>query len=307
MSTMPVHVSICISTYKRPEGLAKLLDGIHNLEFHQVEPPVLEVLVADNDAAGSAREICDHARTSFPGSLIYAIEPQQGVSYARNRTVVMASKSADFIAFIDDDEVPEPLWLDGLLAAQQQYAADIVAGPVYPQFQDDTIPKWVERGEFFAPPSHQTGAVLNAAFTNNVLVKAVLVRQLDVVFDPRFAIKGAEDTYFFMRLRKMGATIVWTNEAIVHEAIPSSRTTLGWLLERGFWGWSSYSLFEKELFPSFKGQVTRFLKGIVLIFAGMLASLPSLFLGRHRLYKAVLNIYRGVGTISGLAGIQGDW
>lgn len=304
---MPIHVSICISTFKRPEGLTRLLAGISALEFRKVPPPDIEIIVVDNDAAGSARKICDQARNLFKGTLIYDIEPQQGVSYARNRTVAKASKIADFIVFIDDDEVPDVLWLDELLVAQKQYGADVVAGPVHPQFQADSIPKWIEQGEFFAPPSHPTGTVLNAAFTNNVMVKATLVRQLDVVFDPRFAIKGAEDTYFFMRLRKLGAIIIWTNEAIVHESIPSSRTTLGWLLERGFWGWSSYSLFEKELFPSFKHQLLRFIKGIVLIVTGVLASLPGLFLGRHRLYKAVLNIYRGVGTLSGLFGIQGDW
>jgi glycosyltransferase involved in cell wall biosynthesis len=304
---MTTFISICIATYKRPERLSNLLDGINALEFRQVSSPMLEVIVVDNDSSGSAQETCDKVRALFKWSLIYDIEPQQGVSFARNRTVSKVSEAADFIAFIDDDEMPDSLWLDSLVSTQKNYQADVVTGPVYPQFQSDSIPKWIEKGGFFAPPTYETGTVLNAAFTNNVLVSADLVRKLDVVFDPRFAIKGAEDTHFFMRLRKMGAKIVWTNEAIVHESIPPSRTTLGWLLERGFWGWSSYSLFERELFPSPTAQMIRFIKGVILIFAGVLASFPGLFMGKQYLYKAILNIYKGAGTLSGLVGIQGDW
>jgi GT2 family glycosyltransferase len=304
---MTIFVSICVATYKRPKELSNLLSGLDNLRFDKMETPSIEVVVVDNDSSGSAKEICEQLKTHFRWTLIYDIEPQQGVSYARNRTVACASDISDFLVFIDDDEVPEPQWLDELLASQFKFGADVVSAPVYPRFQDDAVPQWIREGCFFEPPHRKTGASLDAAFTNNVLVKAELIRQLDVVFDPRFAIKGSEDTHLFMRLRKAGAKIVWTNEAIVFESIPSNRTTLDWLLKRGFWGWSSYSLFEKELFPSPTVQLSRLIKGLGLIATGLLATLPSLFLGRHRLYKAILSISQGIGTLSGLLGLQDDW
>ncbi|NJL48524.1 MAG: glycosyltransferase [Leptolyngbyaceae cyanobacterium SM2_5_2] len=304
---MAKFVSICIATYKRPDGLAALLQKINSLTFSKVEPPTLEVVVVDNDAVGSAKENCEQFRAVVNWTLIYEIEPQKGVSFARNKTLACVSKEADFIVFIDDDEVPESSWLDELLATQEKYNSDIVAGPVYPRFQDSSVPQWIEKGGFFDPPKHATGDQLNAAFTNNTLVRADLIRQMDVAFDPRFAFKGAEDTHLFMRLRKMGATIVWSNEAIVVESIPSSRTTLKWLIERGFWGWSSYSLFEKELFPSPSLQATRLIKGCGLIVIGCLTGIPGLFSGKHRFYKSVLKVCQGVGTLSGLFGIQGNW
>lgn len=304
---MSINISICIATYKRAEGLSKLLDAVSKLEFRQGETPSIEVIVIDNDAAGSAQLTCSKFKENFKWPLIYDLESQQGVSYARNRAVAKASTEADFIAFIDDDEVPEPFWIDELLAAQRHYEADIVAGPVYPNFEDSSVPRWIQAGGFFQPPQHETGKILNSAFTNNALVKAELLRQLEIIFDPRFAIKGSEDTHLFMRLRKLGARILWTRSAIVHETIPSNRTTLSWLLKRNFWGWSSYSLFEKEIFPSIKLRIVRFLKGLSLLLMGLILIPPYLLIGRRYLYQSLIITSRGMGTLAGLMSIQGNW
>jgi GT2 family glycosyltransferase len=52
---MRPHVSICIATYRRPRGLARLLDSLERLKL----PPdlVVETIVVDNDAEGSALSI----------------------------------------------------------------------------------------------------------------------------------------------------------------------------------------------------------------------------------------------------------
>jgi len=277
------------------------------LRFDKVEQPIIEVVVIDNDSAATAKFVVDSQSDHFRWSLVYDVEPQQGVTYARNRSVALASEKTDFIVFIDDDEVPSPQWLDELLAVQASYEVDVVTGPVYPQFESEQVPEWIVKGGFFAPPDCETGTFLDAAFTNNSLVKADVIKKLKTPFDSRFAIKGAEDSHFFMKLKKMGSRIVWTSSAVVYESIPSRRTTLPWLLERGFWGWSSYSLFEKEFSPSPKTQFFRFIKGVGLVTTGVVTCLPSLFLGRHRFYKSILYISRGVGSLSGLIGFQGDW
>ena len=100
-------VSICIITYQRPEGLKQLIDSLNRLEFKQIEPPQIEVIVIDNDVTGSACEFCQQVE-SFKWLLICEIEPQRGISYARNHAFSCASKQADFIVTIDDDEVPDP-------------------------------------------------------------------------------------------------------------------------------------------------------------------------------------------------------
>lgn len=297
-------VSICIITYQRPQGLRRLLEGLDRLDFNKIDPPNLEIIVIDNDLSGSAYQLCKEIESNFRWILKYGIEPQRGISYARNRAIASVSEDADFIATIDDDEVPEPYWLEQLLLVQQEYNADVVTGPVIARFEQDDIPEWVKKGKFFDQSRHSTGQPMKVAFTNNVMVRAEIFRKLDKVFDDRFAVTGGEDSHLFMRLYRDGAKIIWADEAIVYEWVPKSRTKLTWLLRRNFHGWSAQSLLERELYPSLKVQAIRLAKGSGLILFGILGLLPSLIRGKAAAIAAILNICRGAGTFAGFWGFR---
>jgi succinoglycan biosynthesis protein ExoM len=297
-------VAICVASYQRHEGLQRLFDGLNELTFSKCETPELEVIVVDNDSAGSASAVCENIKSKFKWSLKYCIEEQRGISYARNRAIACSSKDADFLAFIDDDEVPIPTWLDELLSVQKNYDADVVSGPILPFFIKEDVPNWVVEGKFFEPRCHSTGDLLKVAFTNNVIVRAEIFRNTEKVFDERFAITGGEDSHCFMRLYHMGYKMVWADDAIVHEWIPENRTNIQWILRRGYRSWSTHSFCEKEFEPSIKVQAIRMAKGSGLIIYGLLLLLPSIILKRHIFIKALLNICRGAGTFSGLAGKQ---
>jgi succinoglycan biosynthesis protein ExoM len=300
-------VAICVASYCRPEGLKRLLDGLNQLIFSKCDTPEIEVIVVDNDANGSAREICNNQLPQFKWSLQYCIETKRGISFARNHAVAQAlsiSKHVDFIAFIDDDEVPEQTWLDELLFTQKTYQADVVTGPVIPQFLKSDVPNWVVKGKFFEPKRYPTGHSLKTAFTNNVLIRTEIIRQLDIIFDESFALTGGEDSHFFMRLYRSGNKFVWADEAIVREYIPQSRTNVKWVLERGYLGWSLHSYCERQLYPSINVIGVRIIKGIALITQGLCLIFPSLFLGEHALVKALFHIYCGIGSLAGILGIR---
>ena len=80
-------VSICIATFRRQEKLRALLNDI----AAQKSAPH-EIVVVDNDAAGSARAVVEERRKlGLPCPLRYEIQPRQNISLARNRTVELAS------------------------------------------------------------------------------------------------------------------------------------------------------------------------------------------------------------------------
>src|SRR5262245_31719149 len=123
MSAPTTLVSACVATYRRPGLLDRLLAGLQA----QALPPgvALEVVLVDNDATASAEAVA--RRWQAAGlDLRYETQPEPNISLTRNRTV--AEARGDWLAFVDDDEVPAPDWLAQLLAAAEAHRADVVFG-----------------------------------------------------------------------------------------------------------------------------------------------------------------------------------
>lgn len=293
-------VSICVATYKRPDGLERLLHGLGQLRFERLEPPRLEVVVVDNEARGRAASVCRRLGQSFSWQLLCEEEPRQGITYARNRGLERVLPAADFVAFIDDDEVPDPTWMEQLLLAQKAHDADVVTGPVRSTFEAEP-PSWIRRGGFFRARAHPDGTRLQVAFTNNVLVRSSVFRDVGV-FDHRFALTGGEDTDLFMRAHKAGQLMVWAEGAVVEETVPPSRTSVGWLLRRGYREWGSHSLCEKTHYPALRVRALRATKAATLVAVGCISLPVTALLGKHRAVRSLLLVARGAGSLAGLLG-----
>jgi succinoglycan biosynthesis protein ExoM len=300
-----MRVAVCITTYKRPDGLRRLLSGLNELRFENCMPSLLRVIVVDNDAAGTASAVCENARETFRWPLEYHVEPRRGISQARNQAISCALPDADFMAFVDDDEVPEPLWLDALLRVQQTYDADVVGGPVLPRFIERP-PEWIVEGRFFEQrferPRYPTGYPIDLAATGNVLLRAEVFEGLGKAFDERLGLTGCEDAVFFARVREAGYKMVWADEAQAHEWIPPTRANARWILQRAYSTGNSLSLYERILKPSLGVRAIRLLKGSVRIVQGLSLLPPSLILGRASQMGALQHVCRGAGMLAGLTG-----
>jgi glycosyltransferase involved in cell wall biosynthesis len=295
-----VRIAVCVVTYQRPRMLGSLLDGLSHLTF-QGPPPEWRIVVVDNDSAGSARAVCDRARPRFLRPLRYCIEPRRGISYARNTAVRCAGEAADFIAFIDDDEVPHPTWLDELLRAQALYHADVVAGPAVPRFVED-VPEWITRGRLFHHPRYPTGRRLRWVATNNVLVRRQVFDRMEQGFDARFGLSGGEDRHFFLRTSRVGFKIVWADKAVVFEPIPASRANVRWLLLQKYHHGANTSFIELELRRSPLRYARVAAEGCALVIAGLLLAPWSLLAGRHAAVQCLREVCRGAGMLAGIGG-----
>lgn len=227
-----MKITVALVTYKRPEYLAVSLSALSRLRFCEGRGMALSVLIVDNDVTESARSVVEEARGNFPWVLEYEVEARRGIPFGRNRCVVHALASgARWLAFIDDDEEPEPFWLERLLEGAERYHADVVTGPVLPKFSVPP-PVWMTDGHFFDRRRYPSGTVLKTAATNNVLVSTEIFCRLSPWFDERLAFNGGSDSRFFVRAASAGAKIVWVDEAPVWETIPRSRMRVPWLLRR---------------------------------------------------------------------------
>ncbi|MBX3024627.1 glycosyltransferase [bacterium] len=224
-----IDVSICVATFRRPAGLLRLLRSLGRLD---PASPRHEIIVADNDAAGSGETAVRQARAEGI-AVEYRVEPRRGIAQARNCSVAPARGT--WVAFIDDDEEADPRWLIDLLEAVERHGADGGVGPVLPRFHDAT-PRWMIEGGFFDRPRRPTGTVLQRGGfrTGNALLRRERLMALPGPFDERFALSGGEDTDLFVRLCAAGVRIVAVDTALVWEHLPPNRTTVGWYLRRRF-------------------------------------------------------------------------
>lgn len=215
---------IAVATYLRPAGLQRLLGSLEAA----ISSTSVDIVVVDNDAAGSARSVA----VNHPIGPTYVIEPEPGISAARNRALQYFSDRYHGIIFVDDDEWVTPAWLTTLTTYATQTHADVVVGPVISVFLEPA-PEWVERGDFFKPRYPATGDRLRHAPTNNtLLVRDAWVRAGSPQFDLSFSATGGEDTDFFHGLRKSGATILFCEDAVVCEEVPTDRQSMRWVRRR---------------------------------------------------------------------------
>lgn len=292
-------VAICVATFQRPQLLQNLLDAFAQLKFNKVSEPSVRIIVADNDEAQSAKPVCQGARIPWP--VRYVCEPQRGIARARNRAIECAGQ-ADFLAFIDDDEVPSVHWLDELLWVRSRYKADVVSGSVIPAFAKD-VPKWIRDGKFFHRPVFNTGHPLRLCSTNNALIRAKILRGVPG-FDERFNFTGGEDTLFFLRVREAGFRMVFSKEAVVYEPVSAQRANFSWLLRRGFQAGNSWAHCEKSMHPERSVTALRIFKEIFHIARGALEFLASPIMGKAQLLRSLQTMIAGVGTLAGMAGYR---
>jgi succinoglycan biosynthesis protein ExoM len=291
------RVGICIATFRRRELLRQLLLGISKLTFDRMPAPDILVVVVDNDPAGSAADICDAVALPCPAR--YLVEPRRGIAQARNRAIREA-ENPDFLAFLDDDEVPTPLWLDELLWTRACFEGDVVCGPVLPRFAPG-VPEWVKTGRFFSKHMYVTGHPLETCCTGNVLISRKVIATVPA-FDERFALTGGEDTHFFLRVRQAGFNIICSGGGVAYEDVPTSRASLRWLLRRAYQSGNSWVLCESSMDRRISTRLVRIAKACGRILQGAMSACLSPVFGKAAFAQALSNLFLGVGMIAALAG-----
>jgi glycosyltransferase involved in cell wall biosynthesis len=290
-------VCLCVPTFRRPDGLRKLLVDVERLAY----AGALDIIVVDNDAEGraGAAVVDDMART-FRFPLTCIVEPRRGQTYAYNRAFQAACRAMpapDYVAVLDDDEYPEPNWLGELIRVAQHCSTDIVGGPVFPVFDDPD--HWLAKSGLYAPVRNATGRVAMIYGAGNMLIKrGVLEQYLDEPFLHAFAFTGGSDYDFFWRCRNDGRSFAWADDATVHETTPRSRVTVGYLLRRKFRNGTEATRLERKFFGNVAGALRRWCIGLGLLGAGILTLPLAAFRGRRAIMASLIRAARGAGRIA---------
>src|SRR5690554_1230409 len=101
-------INIGVITYNRHKELIRLLNSLNELVSDSTFS-IENIVVVDNSLDFNTKAIQATIQKS-KHSVILEHEKQPGIPFARNR-VAELSKSIDFLAFIDDDEIADENWL----------------------------------------------------------------------------------------------------------------------------------------------------------------------------------------------------
>lgn len=232
----PAIVYVSALTYRRPEMLGKLLEA-----FLALERPAgweLRFLIVDNDAGGGAKETVAAFEERFGGRLDYAVEPEPGIPFARNRALDGATAGgARLLAFIDDDSYPDPGWLSALIAGWEGSGAALINGPRRLVLNETPAGWWqgeiakaliahaafVER---FSARQARKGIVATGG-TYNWLGDLDWIREKGLRFDTALRFSGGSDTAFREAVQRAGGKVAWCEKAIIYEYLPLERCALG--------------------------------------------------------------------------------
>jgi glycosyltransferase involved in cell wall biosynthesis len=187
------------------------------------------IVVADNDEAKSAEASVAEMRRVCAVPVKYCVEPRRNIALARNKSVENAE--GEYVAFIDDDEFPEPTWLLTLFKICNEYKVDGVLGPVKRHF-DEAPPAWFKKSSIYDRRINPTGELVGwkEARTGNVLLKRTVIAGETAPF--RFEFRAGEDQDFFRRKTEEGYVFIWSSDAVVSETIPPARWKRSYILRK---------------------------------------------------------------------------
>jgi GT2 family glycosyltransferase len=231
-----MNVAVCVCTCDRPAGIDRLLTALERIDLASLAIDQVEIIVVDNRPDGRARAICQTHQARLRVPLHFCEEQTRGISFARNRAVTEAlARGADFVAFLDDDDVPKSDWLLRLLEKQKKTGAEIVMGTW--RLPDDLqVPQRLARIKGLNQPDRDQPSDYGIPYCgcNVVIARQAIERLGEQPYRAEFALTGGEDIDFFIRAHRAGAQIVEAKTSVIIKDPGAARATLTGALRDAF-------------------------------------------------------------------------
>jgi GT2 family glycosyltransferase len=234
---MSMRASVVIPTYSF-ERWDNLVETLHALERQTVAPEEVIVVVDGNP------ELLERVRDRFPDVRSVENGQGEGLSGCRNTAADLASGSV--LAYLDDDAVPEPQWLEEHLAGYDHPSVLGTGGTLVPAWsggKPDRLPKelwwiigcsWTGRPETPGPIRNPIGA--NMTLRKDVVEAAggFTMRLGRLVREGKATSGTADETEFCIRALEShpGGYFQHRPAAVVHHLVPAARTSWGYLVSR---------------------------------------------------------------------------
>lgn len=225
---MTTTVIICTYTDARLPLLHATIEAVRTQD-----PPCDQLLLVVDHNAALAIALREHA----PEAVVVENEESRGLSGARNTGIRAAT--GDVVVFLDDDAVPRPGWLRGLLAPFDDPSVAGVGGRAEPAWEAGERPDWMPeeldwvvgcsfRGQAGGDVRNPIGCSM--AFRSSVFERVGgFVSELGRVGTIPL---GCEETELGLRVNEDGGRIVLAEDSVVDHFVPRQRSSMKYVLRR---------------------------------------------------------------------------
>ena len=289
-------ISVIIPTFHRPHGAKAAVESI----FCQKEAPKFEIILVDNDKSQSAKPIADELANEAQKLGIkfqYSVEPNSGVANARNCAIKLAS--GEYVAFLDDDEVAFPDWLEKIYQTAKSTNAHVVFGPIEARLsQGSDAPSEYFQAFFSRPDEWDEGFITKHYGCGNSLMHREFVLSGDTPFNPITNETGGEDDLLFREVEAKGGKFAWSKQAWVYEDVPRHRASYAYLTPRAFaFGHNTTSQCFDKKNPNYIAGIISMARGSLQTIVMAPVALGLWVIGHKKRAWAYDKMLRGLGKV----------
>lgn len=234
-------ISVIVPTVGRVDLLVECVRSIRNQRYSYYE-----ILVIDQDPSQALLEILRETFGSH-STLRYYYAHRAGLNGARNFGLEQAR--GEIVAFLDDDAVAEPTWLDAIARAfSRTPRPGLIAGKILPMWMKEP-PEWYPEERRFLlglydigdeprplPETDQPIGANMAGLRSLILAMGGFDPDMDFnYFRKRRRMISGGDTLLALTVRRAGHSIFYEPGAVVRHRVPASKLTRRYFLRRHFW------------------------------------------------------------------------
>jgi glycosyltransferase involved in cell wall biosynthesis len=239
-----MDITACICTHNRPSYLRDCLDGLRR---QTVGADRFEILVVDSASTGDVPARIAGLVADIANARLLRLD-QLGISFARNAGA--AAARSGYIAYIDDDAIPAPDWIECILAAIVEAGATpaLIGGRILPHWEAP-LPAWWPpelRGtlsiiEFEGHGEYRTAALPPGLepYGANMTVHVPTLLALGGFGQDSGRIGTAllsdEEVQLAWRMQAAGFSARYDPRIVVRHQIQATRLSPRWLLSRLYW------------------------------------------------------------------------
>lgn len=289
-------VSVVIPTLNRQQSLQRAVQSVRQQALP--DDVGVEIIVIDNSADRSARNVLDTLEAAGGWPLRHFSEPCPGVANARNRGV--AAATGRWVAFLDDDEEAAEGWLASLVRVARQTGADAVFGPVSAKADGaaDIGPLAPYFSRSIDRPDGADITDLSAYLgTNNSMFDRMRCLDGAQTFETSLNESGGEDSLLLKQLIMRDRRLAWAADACVTEWAALRRLNWGYIRKRKFLS-GQIRVFVQHMLGARWHHIAFWMAvGLVQFIGAGAAALCLRFLAPTRADRAAATAFGGLGKL----------